>query len=370
MSLKLDNCKRAFLISDTHFGVRTNSQEWLEIQRQYFYDFFIPTVKKHKKPGDVLIHCGDVFDSRHSVNLFVIDFAINLFEELSKIFPEGIYIILGNHDIARKNTNEVHSVKILKWIPNVHIFEEPEILEMGGKKALMMPWRASVEDEASCIESFPADFLFCHTDVKGLKFNKHTAVEAGIGLDMLNTKFRKVFSGHIHFAQKNGNFRMLGCPYQMTRSDMGNEKGIWVFDFESEEETYYVNDFSPKFIKILFEKVLDMEMQEFLDLIKGNFVDVLVDPKWSLNFPFSQFTEELSGYRRLDFVPRIASEMDEDGNLIEVESADKIDILSMAEKLIMSTSHEDGVKTRLVETVRNLYDRVLKEEATESENEQ
>ena len=83
--MNLSEAKRAWLITDTHLGVRNSSQEWLQIMKEFFYDFFIPLVKKEKKPGDILIHCGDVFDSRHSLNLFVLNEAIQIFEDLSKI---------------------------------------------------------------------------------------------------------------------------------------------------------------------------------------------------------------------------------------------------------------------------------------------
>ena len=88
----LKNINRAFLISDTHLGVRANSTEWLTYIKAWFYEDFIPTVKANWKPGDILIHCGDFFDNRQSINLLVLSESIALFEELSKLFPDGIYI--------------------------------------------------------------------------------------------------------------------------------------------------------------------------------------------------------------------------------------------------------------------------------------
>ena len=297
------------MISDTHLGVKNGSTEWLEIQQDYFYNFFIPLLKKEKKDGDIIVHCGDVFDSRHSVGLFTINFAMNLFEDLSKIMP--IIIILGNHDIAKKLSNDVNSVKILKWIPNIMVCEEPQVITMSGKKLLFMPWRANHEEEKECIEKYPADFLFCHSDVQGLKFNKSTVIEEGLDFSVLRA-FRKVYSGHIHYSQHRENFRMLGCPYPLTRSDIGNDKGVWRFDIENETEQFFPNTYSPKFIKILFEKVLEMEEQEAVEFFKNNFVDVILDQKWTLNFPFSVFYDDVQGYRKLEFVTKIGDSDDED----------------------------------------------------------
>ena len=364
--MNLTNYKRTWMITDTHLGVRNNSIEWLDIMREYFYDFFIPLLKKEKKEGDFLVHVGDVFDSRHSLNLLVMNEGMAIFEEISKIMP--VVIILGNHDIYKKNSNDVNSVKILKWIPNIKVFEEPEVITVSGKKILFMPWRAGHTEELECINSNPADFMFCHTEMQGLKFNKNTTIETGLELKELK-KFRKVYAGHIHFAQQKGNFRMLGCPYPMTRSDMNNEKGIWRLDLITEEEHYYPNTISPKFIRVLFEKVLEMEEEEAKDYFKNNFVDILVDPKWSLNFPFSSFSEDMKGYRRLDFVPRISAVEDEDGNITDDENElEQIDIIELSRRLIYNTNHSDKVKERLLNTIKTLHERVQKTQEEKQED--
>ena len=360
--MDLSNFKRAWLLSDTHFGIKNGSVEWVNIQQEYFSNFFIPLIKREKKEGDFIIHCGDVFDSRHSLGLYTINFTMKIFEELSKILP--VTIIIGNHDIYNKMCNDINSVKILRWIPNVKIFEEPEIIKICGKKSLMMPWRINHEEESKCLKENPADFLFCHTDVQGLKFNRNTEIQSGITLDDLK-QFRKVYSGHIHFSQSKGNFRMLGCPYQLTRSDVNNEKGVWCFNFETEEEKFYVNDVSPKFIRMNFENMLEMDETEVVSMVKNNFVDIMTDMKWTLNFPFSTFYDDISGYRKLEFVNRISDDVEQECDS-ENEQLGKIDIVELASKLIQTTSHSDILKEKLLNTVKLLYESSQK---TNEENE-
>jgi hypothetical protein len=112
-----------------------------------------------------------------------------------------------------------------------------------------------------------------------------------------------------------------------------------------------------------------MEEDEAKSYFKNNFVDILVDPKWSLNFPFSSFAEDMKGYRRLDFVPRISNVEDEDGVLIETDSTEleKIDVIELSKRLIYNTGHSDKVKERLVGTIKTLYDRVQKTQAEREE---
>ena len=79
---------RIWMVSDSHLGCRSNSVLWLNIIEDYFFNFFIPLVKKEYKKGDVLYHLGDVFDNRQSINLAAQHLAIRVFEELAKTFPD------------------------------------------------------------------------------------------------------------------------------------------------------------------------------------------------------------------------------------------------------------------------------------------
>jgi calcineurin-like phosphoesterase family protein len=67
---------RVWVLGDLHFGVRANSIEWLDIQKDFFEEVFIPTLKKHVQPGDVLVQVGDTFDNRQSINIKVLNYAV------------------------------------------------------------------------------------------------------------------------------------------------------------------------------------------------------------------------------------------------------------------------------------------------------
>ena len=363
---KFKDYKRAFCIGDTHLGVRNGSVEWLDIMKEYFYGFFIPLLRKESRPGDFLIHVGDVFDSRHSLNLLIMNEGMDIFEQIAKIMP--VVIILGNHDVYKRNTNDVNSVKILKWIPNITVFEEPEVIQVQDSKLLFMPCRANHEAELLCVKNNPADYLFCHTDVQGLNFNRNTKIETGISLDELKT-FKKIYSGHIHYSQHKHNFRMLGCPYPLTRSDVNNKKGIWVYDFVKEKETFYENTFSPKFMRYQFEHILEMDESEVKKIFDNNFVDLVVDSKWTLNFPFSTFSDDFKGYRKLEFIPKLV-ETDEDTEMSESDeesTLERVDILELSKRLIENTSHSQAIKDKLISTIKTIYDKVVKTETIEDE---
>lgn len=301
--IKDDKIKRIWLLGDIHFGVRNNSEDWISIQREYFFNWFIPLVKKNYKPGDVLFQLGDVFDSRQSINLKVLNLAVEIFEELSKIFIDGVFIICGNHDTFSKSTNTINSLVSLKWIPKIKIFDEPETIILSDKSIFIMPWRKDHDAEHETLSTAKEhDYMFCHTDIKGLMFNRFVRIDAGLNYEDIN-KFGKVYSGHIHYSQSFGKMTIVGAPYQLTRSDTDNPKGVILLDIESGQEQYFENIFSPKFIRMDFEKILNSTPNELNSIFKNNFIDILIDPQIAVKAPLGLLTDYVESPLKITFTP-------------------------------------------------------------------
>lgn len=349
------DAKRIWLISDTHLGVRSNSREWMDNIESYFRDFFIPLLKQNYQPGDVLVHCGDVFDSRQSINLYIMNKGIAIFEDVASILP--IYMIIGNHDIFMKSSNEINSLRIFKNNPNIHVFEEPEKVWFGKRSALMMPWRDGHEAESEVLDNPEnrADIVFCHTDIRGFTFNKNQKVEDGNGVDAF-TNFQKVYSGHIHWAQSFKNVRMLGSPYQLTRSDNGNTKSIWMLDLETLEEKQFGNEHSPKFVKYKLAWLMDQPIEDLQKLFFNNYVDVMVDATWASWFPFSMFTESFNSYRKLNYVITTADPESNEELPVETE---EINLLRMIEMHIQTLPYNEALKEKLFKVSTQFYNKSL-----------
>ena len=354
--MELINGKRIWLISDTHLGVRSNSREWMESIEGYFYDFLIPTIQENYRPGDILVHCGDIFESRQSINLYVLNKALEIFERLSSILP--VYMICGNHDIFMKYTNEINSLKVFKNFKNIHVYEEPIEAMIGNTQVVFMPWRDTHEQEAEVLMEMNGEILFCHTDVRGFSFNRIQKIEGGNDIETFG-KFRRVYSGHIHFAQKYKNVRMLGSPYELTRSDIGNQKNVWLLDLETDTETNFENTYSPKFIKMKLERVMELTINELQEIFKNNYVDILVDASWSMKFPFSQFTEKFTGYRKINYVITASDEVDENGDYVDTHS-EEINLLQLISEHIEGLPYGEGVKEKLMSVSSRIYNEANK----------
>jgi DNA repair exonuclease SbcCD nuclease subunit len=366
--MKKIDAKRIWFITDTHLGVRNSSEDWINIHRNYFYEWFIPLVKKNYRDGDILMHLGDVYDSRQSLNLKVLNLGIEIFEDLSAIFKDGIFIICGNHDIFGRNTNEINSLKSLKWIPKVKIFEEPETIQFGPKKVFLMPWRKDHEAEREVLAAVKEhDYMFCHTDLKGLLFNKFVRIEEGLNYDDMN-KFERVYSGHIHYSQNFGKMRMLGSPYQLTRSDTDNPKGITILDLETGNEEYYDNNYSPKFVRMTFEKVINSTPEELDPIFKNNFIDILVDPEIAVKAPLGLLTEYIDPPLKISFTPITTPDqtiVDEGFHDLEGKN---FSILELTQLYLEKSNYEDEKKTKIYKAIEKLLHKVsVKEEKDEDQ---
>jgi DNA repair exonuclease SbcCD nuclease subunit len=353
---------RCWLITDTHFGIKNSSNEWIDIQKSFFYDWFLPIVRDNYKDGDILIHLGDLFDSRQSINLRVLNMGIDLFEDLSKIFVSGIHIICGNHDIYAKATNDINSLKSLKWIPNVHIHDTPYLLSLEEKNLLLVPWFDKKEEESEfLIKQKNIDYAFCHTDFVGMNFNKWTKVDHGVDLDTVRS-IKKVYSGHIHYSQLKGNVHLIGCPYQLNRSDAYNKKGIILLDLKNDNEIFFENNFSPKFIRVKYKWIFERTDEEISEIMMNNFVDLLIeaddDPK---DFIDSK-VDLISNSRRFTVQPLFSMD---DGILIEgfdITDNKDFSFKDLLGKYIGSLSYDEKMKNRLMIGLEKIYDIAIGED--------
>ena len=155
---------------------------------------------------------------------------------------------------------------------------------------------------------------------------------------------------------------MLGTPYELTRSDMGNTKSIWLLDLETDEELCWENTVSPKFLKYRLEWILEKSVEELQEIFYNNFVDILINPQWSLKFPFSTFVENFTGYRRINHViitdeeAEAITDEDTEGNISQ-----EISLIAMIEKYVDGLPYTDQIKQKLKDVSEKLYHETYKE---------
>jgi UDP-2,3-diacylglucosamine pyrophosphatase LpxH len=248
-----------------------------------FYEFVIPFLEKNAKEGDILIHLGDLFDNRTSIPIITLNKVEKILKKLSQILP--IHMIVGNHDLFNKGTNEVNSVRLFSYLSeNIHVYEATHVLNFNDKKIVLMPWVEKRVDMINEIKSHSGDYLFCHSDLNGCRMHLNSVAHRNPDkIDVNEFKsFKKVFSGHVHIRQISENFEFIGSLYQMDRNDMGDKKGITILDIDSGEITFEENKYSPVFRKY---KVLKDEDIEKIDEIKDtkDYIDLVISNNLLIN---------------------------------------------------------------------------------------
>jgi DNA repair exonuclease SbcCD nuclease subunit len=326
--------------------------EWLEIQRSYFYDWFIPNVRANIKQGDALLIMGDVFDNRQMINILVQNVVIQLFKDLTTIFSE-VHVLVGNHDIFRKETNEINSLKCLSIIPDITVYEEPVVKTYSGKKVVLMPWRKDHESEKETLEIYGGgDYLFCHSETYGVKLNKKVSYEKGNDIEVFKD-YKRVYSGHIHYSQRVKNITYVGNPYEMTRSDTDNRKGIYIVDFENTKDIFIENTFSPKFLKMNIVDIYDSTLEEIQIRVKNNFVDLYLPSDLITKYDVSS----LMGYFE-ETARKVDPNLYEGEVIINLESEENysaFDVMNMTESYLKTRGLDDSIRKKVSEGIKELY---------------
>jgi len=293
------NYNRIFMLSDLHFGVRANSVEWLENHIGFFYNFYIPWLKKNLKKGDVLFILGDWFDNRQLLDINVMNKSIDLAFDMGKILP--VYFMTGNHDIYKKNDTDVNSLAAFRFIPNVTIFEEPIIITNSKTKIFVMPWIGNGKDEEAYVEANKADYVFAHTDIAGFQYDNGMNIQKGARIKAIEG-IKKLYSGHIHKRQDNEKSVYIGSPYSTKRSDIGNIKGVYRLDPQKNEHIFQENTLSPIFQRIPLEILMERTLEDTYRLLENNYTDIIVPDKYINLFNLTRFIDLLSDckYRRVE----------------------------------------------------------------------
>ncbi|MEG1142749.1 MAG: metallophosphoesterase, partial [Clostridia bacterium] len=188
IEVKISNFNNIWLISDIHFGVRSNSLEWIQNIVNYFNNFFIPLIKNNKKDNDICCILGDIFDNRQNIDIDVFNKASDVIEDISKILP--VHMICGNHDLYKKNDTDVNSLRGFKNIQNVNVYEVPTILNNGDNCILMLPWLGESFDESK-LNNYKIDYIFAHSDIQGFKYDNGKDITKGLSLKDINLKATK-----------------------------------------------------------------------------------------------------------------------------------------------------------------------------------
>jgi DNA repair exonuclease SbcCD nuclease subunit len=313
---------RIALINDTHYGARKGSKLFHDYFELFYKNVFFPTLEQCGI--NTIIHMGDAFDSRKSIDYQSLEWAKRVVFEPLKNYE--VHMIVGNHDSYYKNTNNTNSPQLLlKDYPNIHTYSSPTEIKVGNLDILLLPWICMENEEQSLkmIKKTKAKVAMGHLEFQGFRVNRQIIMEHGLEANIF-TNFKKVFSGHYHTRSDNGTVFYTGNPYEIYWTDVNDTRGFTIFDTETLEHTYINNPYK-MFYNIYYE---DTNYQTFDTREYENKIVRIIVRKKTDTKKFEKFVDKLysSGISELKIVENFA--IQESENFEVFESEDTLSILN------------------------------------------
>lgn len=286
--------------------------------------------------------------------------SIDIVIELSEILP--LYFITGNHDIYKKYDTDVNSIIAFRYIPNVTIYEKPTIVTNSNSRILLLPWIGNKNDEEAYVRANKFDYIFSHSNISGFKYDNGREIIIG-GTDFYKFRgIKRLFSGHIHKRQEQGNLIYIGSPYHTKRSDIGNRKGVYLFNPKDNTYEFEENDYSPIFQRILLSGILELTLEETIKILNNNYTDIIVSDNYIHLFNLTKFIDILKdcNYKKIETVGERTRVEDD---LIDIlDGSDIKDILTLLELGIDDLGHKMETLVKLKLLNRKYYEKASKEE--------
>jgi DNA repair exonuclease SbcCD nuclease subunit len=310
------------IITDTHYGARKGSKLFHDYFELFYKNVFFPTLEE--QGITTVIHMGDAFDSRKSIDYQSLEWAKRVVFEPLKNYE--VQMIVGNHDSYYKNTNNTNSPQLLlKDYPNIKTYSSPTEIKVGNLDILLIPWICIENEEQSLkmIKKTKAKVAMGHLELQGFRVNSQIIMEHGLEANIFKD-FSKVFSGHYHTRSNNGTIFYLGNPYQMFWTDVNDTRGFVIFDTETLEHTYIDNPYK-MFHNIYYE---DTNYQTFDTRKYENKIVKVIVRKKSDTKKFEKFIDKLyaSNIAELKIIENF--DIQEPQEFEAFESEDTISILN------------------------------------------
>ena len=293
---------RVAIVTDTHFGARNDSQNFARYFEKFYSEVFFPYLEENGI--DTILHLGDIFERRKYINFQSFYAARRYFFEPARKYD--VHLIVGNHDVALKNTNEINSPDLLlKDYPNINVYSDPQDITVGDHQLAMLPWVCSDNFQQSMqfINETKSQLLFGHLEIQG--FEMHAGQPSATGFDASTfSRFEQVYSGHFHHRSERGNIAYLGSPYEITWGDYNDDRGFHILDLETRELEFIKNPHQ-MFHKIVYDDTKqvteDYLNYEDFSQFTGCFVKLLIDSKQ--NEPlFQRFVEKIEQHKPADLI--------------------------------------------------------------------
>jgi len=233
------------IISDIHLDMKNGDSNFLIYQDLFFEQVFDYLNKNEVR---YVIFLGDIFTNKQTININVMDYALDLLSKISEYNVE-IIMINGNHVLYHKNSYKLDSVDVVfRNRDNINSISFVDYLVIDNYA--FFNWRNTKEEYVELFESIEnienIEYVFGHFDMFGYmhtRFAENSNETALTKKDIISRfpNLKKIVSGHYHLPQEDSKVLYPGVPYQLAWSDAGLELGFYTL--ENDIFTFHRNEY-------------------------------------------------------------------------------------------------------------------------------
>jgi hypothetical protein len=157
------------------------------------------------------------------------------YDQIRAIEPDHDSLSLeGNHDMNQEESASTMCVYDERTVlaGKKPVFINSQVAAIGFIRKEELFYQAAMSAYAE-----GARTILCHAEFDGAKYESGTYAPNGFKLDRYPSDLMFI-TGHIHLQQSFGNVWCIGTPRHLTRSDIGETKGIQILDFATGENYF------------------------------------------------------------------------------------------------------------------------------------
>lgn len=343
------------IINDTHAGARNDSLAFDDYFFKFWDNVFFPYLEKNNIK--TVFHLGDIVDRRKFINYVILNRWRKKFFQRLRDMNVDLHVLVGNHDVPYKNTNEINAIEeLFDGSSAIKLYKRPTDIVIDNTEICIIPWINS-ENEGETVEHIKntkAEIAFGHLEISGFEMDRGNICHDGLDRKLFH-KFDMVLSGHFHHKSTDGQIFYLGNQYQMTWSDYGDKRGFHIFDTNTRELSFVENPYQ-MFYKVTYDDKNDLTFENLKDInfaqYTGTYVKVLVLHKTN-PYLFDRYIQKL-----IDASPLDVSIVEDFSDLTTEEFEDTIDeaenTITILNKYVESL-RLDADQTKLKNILRELY---------------
>lgn len=304
---------KILISADLHLHPHKNSEQRLKDCVDAL-DWVFKTA--HSREIDHIVFLGDLFHSRQKVHVSSYQWTFEIFCKWlqNNSWKPTVYLLVGNHDMVHKFSPDICSVKPLASIEGVKVIDKPCYID----NMAFLPY---TENPIADLEQLKGsrDLLLGHIALNGAILNSvyqtrsEVVVEHDGDMTVVDADtfkdWKKVFLGHYHGAQKVvPNIEYVGSPLQLSFGEAFQEKHLIIYEVETGEIEYVINDFSPKHFIISQQDVYNYDLT-------NNFVRIMVDDISSAEL--AEFRNDMAGKNLGSLDIRLKPQKEQDGQAVD-----------------------------------------------------